>query len=120
VLTDLAYEDMKHGAATQASELYEMALRLDPESTDAETNLGVIEAQSGHLNEALKLWEVAFEREPERSVIGLNLARGFCFKTQFDKARACVARVLEFNPDLPAARLLEKELKANPPSCGGF
>jgi predicted CXXCH cytochrome family protein len=120
VLTDLAYEDMKHGAAMQASELYELVLRLDPESTDAETNLGVIEAQSGHLNEAMKLWEVAFEREPERSVIGLNLARGFCFKTQFDKARACVERVLEFNPDLPAARLLEKELKANPPSCGGF
>ncbi len=120
VITALAYEDMKHGAVAQARDLYEEALRLDPESTDAETNLGVIEAQSGHLNEALKLWEVAFEREPEHSVIGLNLARGFCFKTQFDKARACVARVLEFNPDLPAARLLEKELRANPPTCGGL
>ena len=80
VFTALAYDDQKRKATNEARELYERALRLEPESTDAVTNLGVIEAQSGHLGEAMELWEEAFEREPERSAIGLNLARGFCFK----------------------------------------
>ena len=78
----------------------------------------VIEAQSGHLGEAMALWEEVFERAPERSAIGLNLARGFCVSAQFDKARACVARVLEFNPDSAEARQLEKHLNASPPACG--
>lgn len=118
VFTALAYDDQKRKATSEARELYERALRLEPDSNDAVTNLGVIEAQSGHLGEAMALWDEAFERAPERSAIGLNLARGFCVSAQFDKARACVARVLEFNPDLAEARQLQKQLNANPPACG--
>jgi predicted CXXCH cytochrome family protein len=118
VFTALAYDDQKRKATSEARELYERALRLEPDSNDAVTNLGVIEAQSGHLGEAMALWEEAFERAPERSAIGLNLARGFCVSAQFDKARASVARVLEFNPDSAEARQLQKQLNANPPACG--
>lgn len=118
VFTALAYDDQKRKATSEARELYERALRLEPDSNDAVTNLGVIEAQSGHLGEAMALWEEAFERAPERSAIGLNLARGFCASAQFDKARACVARVLEFNPDSADARQLQKQLNASPPTCG--
>src|SRR5450432_966442 len=114
----LAYDDQKRKATSEARELYERALRLDPDSNDAATNLGVIEAQSGHLSKALALWEKAFERAPERSAIGLNLARGFCVSAEFDKARASVARVLEFNPDSAEARQLQKHLNATPPACG--
>lgn len=114
----LAYDDQKRKATTEARELYEHALRLDPDSNDAATNLGVIEAQSGHLSKAMALWGEAFQRAPERSAIGLNLVRGFCASGQFDKARASVARVLEFNPDLPEARQMLKQLNASSPACG--
>jgi tetratricopeptide (TPR) repeat protein len=118
VFTALAYDDQKRKATSEARELYERVLRLEPDSNDAVTNLGVIEAQSGHLGEAMALWEEAFERAPERSAIGLNLARGFCVSAQFDKARGYVARVLEFNPDSAEARQLQKQLNASPPVCG--
>jgi len=58
-------------------ELYRRALALDPNLIDASTNLGVLEAQSGHLSEAVKLWQGAFQRAPGRSSSGMNLARAF-------------------------------------------
>ena len=84
---------------------------------DAATNLGVIELKAGHLDKALALWQGAFERAPGRSTIGMNLVRGLCSGSQFEKARVAVTRVLEFNPDLQVAQRLQKSLSADPPSC---
>jgi Flp pilus assembly protein TadD len=55
VFTAPAYDDQKRKATNEARELYERALRLEPDSNDAVTNLGVIEAQSGHLGKAMAL-----------------------------------------------------------------
>jgi hypothetical protein len=118
LLSALAYSEQRRGSTDHARLLYQKALALDPSLVDAATNLGVIEAQAGDLQDAVKHWQNAFQRTPARSSIGLNLARVYCAAGKFDEARACTLRVLEFNPDLPSARKLMQSLNRSPTSCG--
>lgn len=118
VLSALAYTELKNGAVDHARELYRKALSLDPNSIGAATNLGVLEANAGHLQSAVKLWQGAFDRAPGKSSIGMNLARSFCASGRMKEARIYVERVLRFNPDLSEARRLLKNLTAQPPGCG--
>jgi Tetratricopeptide repeat/Cytochrome c554 and c-prime len=116
-LSALGYEQQMHGDTAGARALYQRALASDPNLIDAATNLGVIEAQSGNFAQAIKLLQGAFDRAPGRSSVGLNLARVFCLEGRADEARASLARVLEFNPDLGAAKRLLEDLKRPTPSC---
>jgi tetratricopeptide (TPR) repeat protein len=77
----------------------------------------VIEAQTGDVQDALKLWQNAFERTPARSGIGLNIVRAYCAAGKFSEARAYTLRVLEFNPDLASARKLLRSLNGSPAGC---
>lgn len=117
LLSAFAYSEQRRGSIAHARELYEKALALDPSLVDAATNLGVIDAQAGDLQAAVKLWKNAFQRTPARSSIGLNLARAYCAAGKFDEARTYAARVLEFNPDQPSARKLLQSLNRSPASC---
>ncbi len=101
----------------EARELYRRALILDPDLIDAADNLGVIEAQSGQVRTAMELWRGAFKRAPGRSELGLNLVRSFCAIGNFDDARSYTLRVLQFNPDLDAAKKLLRSLNHIPPGC---
>jgi tetratricopeptide (TPR) repeat protein len=118
LLSAMGYVEQKRGATDRARELYQKALALDPNLIDAATNLGVLEAKSGHIREAVTLWQTSFQRAPGRSSIGMNLARTFCGGGQFDEARTYTLRVLQFNPDLGAAKKLLNGLNADPPKCG--
>jgi hypothetical protein len=117
LLSSLAYLEQRRNNDNQARELYEDALKRDPNSLDAATNLGVLEARRGHIAEAIKLWQSAFERAPGRSEIGMNLGRTLCATNRYDEARDHVMRVLQFNPDLGAAKQLLRELNETPPRC---
>jgi predicted CXXCH cytochrome family protein len=118
LLSALGYLEQRRGNLTDAVERYQQALKFDPDRLDAAVNLGVIQAQQGHLGEAVKLWQSAFQRAPGRSVIGMNLARAFCSAGQYKQAQDYVLRVLQFNPDLAAAKSLLTHLNAAEPSCG--
>lgn len=117
LLSSLGYIEQKRGATERARQLYQQALAINPELIDAETNLGVIEVQSGQLSHAVKLWLLAFQNAPYRSSIGLNLARAYCGEGNATEARAYVRRVLEFNPDLAGAKQMFRNLSV-PASCG--
>jgi predicted CXXCH cytochrome family protein len=118
ILSALAYSEQKRGATADARELYQRLLAIDPGLIDAETNLGVIEGSSGNLEGALKLWLAAFQNAPDRSGIGLNIARAYCAEGRMDDARMYVRRVLEFNPDLGNARQMLEHMNRVPPNCG--
>jgi hypothetical protein len=118
LLSALAYDEQRHGSTQYARELYQKALVKDATLVDAATNLGVIEAQAGDLQDAVKLWLDAFARAPARSSIGINLARAYCAVNKFDQSRTYTQRVLEFNPDLASARKLLQFLDRSPASCG--
>ena len=47
----------------------------------------------------------------------MNLVVAFCDARQYDEARTTTLRVLEFNPDLPAAKKALQALDRTPPSC---
>lgn len=117
LLSAFGYIEQKRGAIDAARDLYTKALTLDPDLIDAAANLAVIEANQGHLREPLRLWQSAFERAPARSAIGLNAARMFCAAGEFNSARSVVLRVLEFNPDMGAARQFLENLNRTPPVC---
>ena len=70
ILSALAYVEQKHGLTAQARELYWRVLDVNPDLIDAATDLGVIEAESGHLREAIELWQRAFQRAPAEAVWG--------------------------------------------------
>jgi Tfp pilus assembly protein PilF len=115
LLTALGYHAQKKGDMDRARELYARALAIKPTLIDAATNLGVIEAEHGHLREAVRLWEDAFQRAPGQSRIGMNIARVLCDAGQVDSARDYVLRVLEFNPDLTEAKNLLQRLNGAVP-----
>ncbi len=117
LLDALGYIEQRRGDTAKAREFYEHALRADPTLIDAASNLGVIEVRDGHLDRAVRLWDDAFAHAPGRSVIGMNLARIYCGGAQLDKARTYVTRVLQFNPDLPQAKALMKQLNTDTPNC---
>jgi Tfp pilus assembly protein PilF len=117
LLSALAYVEQRHGLTPAARELYRRALAVNPDLIDAATDLGVIEAQTGHLREAVDLWQGAFQRAPGRSSVGMNLVAAFCESRQFDQARATTLRVLEFNPDMAAAKRALQNLNRTPPGC---
>jgi predicted CXXCH cytochrome family protein len=118
LLSSLGYIEQKRGAAERARHLYQEALAIDPDLIDAETNLGVIEAQGGEMKDAVRLWLSAFQNAPYRSGIGLNLARAFCAEGKSSDARTYILRVLEFNPDLASAKQMLQHLSSVPASCG--
>ncbi len=117
LLSALGFYAQKKGDLDHARELYAKALAADPTLIDAATNLGVIEANHGRLSEALKLWQDAFARAPSQSRIGMNIARAFCGAGQTNRARDYILRVLEFNPDLPEAKNLLRNLNESPAKC---
>jgi hypothetical protein len=47
----------------------------------------------------------------------MNIARAFCGAGQPNGARDYVLRVLEFNPDLPEAKNLLRNLNGSPQKC---
>jgi Flp pilus assembly protein TadD len=53
ILAGLAYVEQRNGSTRQARDLYRRALALDPDLIDAADNLGVIEAESGQVREAI-------------------------------------------------------------------
>ncbi len=118
LLSSLGYIEQKRGATERARELYKQALAIDRDLIDAETNLGVIEAQGGQVNNAINLWLSAFQNAPYRSSIGLNLGRAYCAEGKVNEARTYTLRVLEFNPDLAAAKQMFQQLSKAPASCG--
>jgi predicted CXXCH cytochrome family protein len=118
VLAALGYEEQKRGRIQQAREHYLHALEIDPLSNEAALNLGVIEAQAGNADRAIKLWQGPFDRIPGRSEVGMNLALLYCSTGKMEKARTTIAQVLKFNPDLASARNLQRQLNADPATCG--
>jgi len=118
LLSSLGYIEQRRGATERARQLYKEALAIDRDLIDAETNLGVIEAQGGQVNNAVNLWLSAFQNAPYRSSIGLNLGRAYCAEGKVNEARTYTLRVLEFNPDLAAAKQMLQQLSKAPESCG--
>ena len=117
LLSSYAFAEQKHGKEKDAQDLYQRVVQLRPRANTAATNLGILEARSGDLQDAVRLWQQAFDRVPYRSAIGMDLVLAFCTANQKDEARHYVERVLEFNPDYAVARQMLNRLDTDPGEC---
>jgi len=117
LLAALGFVEQRHFHEGVARELYERALKINPLLIDAAVNLGVLDARAGDAKRAVELWQGAFARAPQRSVIGMNLAMVFCAAGQRDVAKKYVDRLLEFNPDYGKGRSLLKHLGEENGEC---
>jgi Flp pilus assembly protein TadD len=113
----MGFVEQAHQHDEDARDLYERALKIDPLLNDAATDLGILQARSGHLQQAVDLWRRAFERVPNRSAVGMDLAIVFCIAGKKDVAHQFVDRVLEFNPDYGKAKSFLEHMAQDPPQC---
>lgn len=70
----------------QARELYEQALRLDPEHADACVNLGNVYYKLEDMQKALELYKRAVVLEPDNAEANYNV--GYCFLHQGEHVTA--------------------------------
>jgi Tfp pilus assembly protein PilF len=106
VLIRLAYLYQIRGDLEHAETLYDRALNEDAARAVAVANLGVLYARRGMLTRAIELWRPAFDKNPQLSELGVNLANGWCATGNAAAARQVLQRVLQHNPDLGVARAL--------------
>jgi hypothetical protein len=109
VLTQLARWEELRGRVGVATELYEAALRDDPNHIVAAVNLGTLAARQGDLDGAIRLWKAAFERDPATVEAGINVAIALRKQRRHEEARAVLERVLRFDPASALARQLLRE-----------
>ena len=96
------YRDRKDDA--HALPLYERAWRLDPTQAPVAAALGAYQMQSGHLDEAIRLWNDALAINPALLLVRANLAAALERTGQPGQARAVMRKALEFNPSFREAR----------------
>jgi hypothetical protein len=63
-----------------------------------------------------KAW-MSFDRPGDNQIQGKKELL-YCSTGKMEKARTTIAQVLKFNPDLTSARNLQRQLNADPATCG--
>ena len=111
VLVQLAQLYDAAGKSDLAEALYERVLELDPLNAAAEANLAIYRARKGRADEAIALWQDVFSRNPALASAGVNLVVGQLGAGDRTGARKTLQRLLQFHPDLDAARQLVSKMR---------
>jgi len=109
-LNALGNVDAERGDYATAEQSFRRALELDPANLTALSNLGILFAKEGKLNESLKLLRTAFERNQDVPGLAKNLARVQCMAGDAQAARATLAAALTYGPGLDDVSQLLTEL----------
>jgi predicted CXXCH cytochrome family protein len=100
----LGYLRQVSGDAAGARAAYAAVLGVDPYEPTALANLAVLDAGSGHVQEALRLLERLTENDPSQAAAGLNLMFIDCRLGKKQDAAALSKRLLKDNPDFGPLR----------------
>lgn len=73
--TNLAYIEEKTGMTDQAADNYRQAIKLDPSSTEARYNLGLLMVRQWNLNEAINEFTIILQLDPKHIKAKQNLAK---------------------------------------------
>ena len=117
VLTRLAYLEQEQHKIGRAETLYEASIAVDPDQAVAATNLGVILAEQGAMRRAVDVWRPAFDRHPEASELGVDVALALCRTGDWKDAEQTIRTVLTHNPDFEPARQVGAALARGPLAC---
>lgn len=99
----MASED---GQSTKARAALEKLLQLDNRSTNALSQLGHLEMQSGDYTKAADYLRRAREMRPDDAVVAFDYARALERSGDLSSARTALQASLKLNPDQLAVRLL--------------
>lgn len=114
---ELGFLEQVMGHADAAQAQYRSALRIDPFDAVAEGDLALILAQQQHYDEAIALWQRAFEHDPAQTAAGRNLAQVACGTGQIDLALKTLDRVILFSPDDQQARAMAAGMRSGAIPC---
>jgi tetratricopeptide (TPR) repeat protein len=87
------------GDTPKAIYLYEELVKVQPNSVEARTNLGVMLAQVGRYSEAVAQYSAALERDPSSLIVRLNLALAWYKQADFEKAAAELEKLRKQHAD---------------------
>jgi superkiller protein 3 len=96
-------EYFKTGDYVKAEQEYRQALKLDPKSAIAESNLGVILGEVGRLDEAIATLQRALELDPKNAVAHYVLAEALIKKGHVDEALSQARTAVKLSPAEAAA-----------------
>lgn len=117
---NLGYLLQRTGQAEAARAEYIAALRANPYEAEALGNLGVLDATSSRLVEAVRLLDRLVVADPGQTAAGLNLAFIECSVGQVEQARALIGRLLEWAPDAETVRVFARTGEMGGARCGGM
>jgi len=83
----------------RAIELYQKAIRIDPEYFEPYNNLGILLNTYGRTQEAIPYYEKARQIKPNHSDTYNNLATAWQALKQYDQAMVFFEKALELNPE---------------------
>lgn len=96
----------ERGERAEAEQSYRRALELAPDDLTALSNLGVLLAKEGKLNESLAMLGKAFARNQDLPGLAMNLARVECMSGDGASARTTLNEALEYSNGLDALQRL--------------
>jgi tetratricopeptide (TPR) repeat protein len=83
---------------TKAIEEYSIAIKMDPEYSQAYFNLGLLYKTIGDLNKAIYYYQKAIELSPKTAEYYNNLGIVYMLKDDYDEAIKMYTKALEINP----------------------
>jgi hypothetical protein len=83
---------------TKAIEEYSIAIKMDPEYSQAYFNLGLLYKTIGDLNKAIYYYQKAIELSPKTAEYYNNLGIVYMLKDNYDEAIKMYTKALEINP----------------------
>ncbi len=117
---NLGYLEQRAGQAEAARAEYIAALRANPYEAEALGNLGVLDATSSRLVEAVRLLDRLVVADPGQTAAGLNLAFIECSVGRPEEARALTQKLLEWAPDAEAVRQFARTGEMGGARCAGM
>jgi predicted CXXCH cytochrome family protein len=96
----------ERGDSPAAEQAFRRALELDSVDLTALSNLGILLAKQGKLDDAVKLLGPAFDRNRDIPGLAMNLARVECIAGDSAAAQATLHSALVYNPGLDSLQKL--------------
>ena len=96
---NLAVKNHQEGRLDVAQEFYNQVLKINPNHTDVNNNLGVLFQNSGDFQKAKECFEKAIEIDPNYVNSHYNLGVLFQKSNDILKAKDCFEKVIEINPN---------------------
>jgi predicted CXXCH cytochrome family protein len=103
---------VERGDAQAAETAFRRVLVLQPADLTALSNLGILLAKQGHLQESISLLREAFDRNRDIAGLAMNLARVECMAGDAAGMRSTLESALLYNPSVPEMRKLLQNASA--------